>query len=168
MASARTKGAEFISEVALVARLLSVLRSGRSPWGPVDVETEWNYVSGSTDVLICTRIGEIVAFEAKLRDWRTAMHQAYRNTTFARRAFVVMPPEAAARAAMCAHDFVRRGIGLIAFGRKDVQFLIDAPRVEDPLISPWMHEQARAHFAQLALRRESRTARGARRDLQAA
>lgn len=168
--SGRPKGAGFASEDELVARLVSMLKSGKTQWGPMDVEKEWDYVSGFTDVLACTRAGtgEILAFEAKLRDWRTALHQAYRNTTFARRAFVVMPQDAAARPAMCAHEFKRRGVGLIAVGNVSMEFLIDAPRVEDPLISPWKYEQAVAHFAQRALRRESRTARSTRRDLQAA
>lgn len=166
--SAGTKSAQFASEDALVVRLVSLLKSSTTQWGPVDVEKEWDYVSGFTDVLACTANGEIVAFEAKLRDWRTAIHQAYRNTTFARRAFVVMPAEVAARVSRSRNDFERHGVGLIGFDGKRLEFLIDAPRKEDPLILPWMHERARAHFADIARRRESRTARRTKGNLQPA
>jgi hypothetical protein len=134
----------------------------------VEVATEWDYASGSTDVLICTSALEIVAFEAKLRDWRTALHQAYRNTTFARRAFVVMPSDPATRVASNKLHFEQRGVGLMSFSRKGCEFLIDAERREDPLILPWMHERALAHFAQIARDRDARPRRSSRRDLQAA
>jgi len=33
----------------------------------------------------------LIAVEAKLKDWKYALHQAYRNTCFARQSFVLLP-----------------------------------------------------------------------------
>jgi hypothetical protein len=49
----------------------------------VSFACEFDYSRGRTDV-VALRDGEhVIAFEAKLKDWRTALHQAYRNTCFA-------------------------------------------------------------------------------------
>lgn len=136
----------FASEATLVERLVGTLVSGISPFGVVALTTEWNYNNGSTDVLCCAADRELIAFEAKLRDWRRALHQAYRNTTFARRAYVVMPAAVASRVQVHRADFELRRVGLIAVGHDGLTILIAAQRIEDPLLS-WMSDRALAFFA---------------------
>lgn len=72
---------QYASEADLVQDFLELLQEGDSPWGAVETTTEWDYRTGITDVLARTPEGHLVAFEAKLTDWRRATHQAYRNTT---------------------------------------------------------------------------------------
>jgi len=151
--SPRTKPG-FSTEAALVARLLSELRSKRTPWGDVQTATEWDYRTGITDVLARDAEGLIVAFEAKLKDWRRASHQAYRNTVFAGQAYVVMPESAANRALLSIGLFQKYGVGLCAIGDDCVRILIEAKKNE-PLI-PWLRDHAHAHFDKITRRHSTR------------
>lgn len=136
----------YASEADLVERLVGMLRAGLTPFGPAEVATEWNYQSGMTDVLACTGDRELIAFEAKLRDWRKALHQAYRNTSFTRRAFVVLPANAALIASQRTEEFARHGVGLIAVSMWGLQVLVESPRRDGALLMTWMHNRALAHF----------------------
>jgi hypothetical protein len=131
----------FSRESDLVSRFVSELESDETPWGPVDIALEWDYRTGITDVLTRTEHGELIAFEAKLSDWRRAIHQAYRNTVFAQRVYVVLPALIAARAAK-AHDlFSRYNIGLCSVEDACINVLIDAPT--NQVLIPWLRARAR-------------------------
>jgi hypothetical protein len=140
----------FDSEAALVENFLGLLQNGASPWGDVETTTEWDYRNGITDVLVRTPGRSLVAFEAKLTDWRRAAHQAYRNTTFAKQVYVVMPAEAAAKAGTHAEIFERYGIGLCAVKKNSVSILIEAPEMNDEPLLPWMHRRAHSFFDEVA------------------
>lgn len=142
--------AKYISEADLVADFLKLLQHGKSPWGTVETTTEWDYRTGVTDVLVRTNKGHLVAFEAKLTDWRRATHQAYRNTTFAKRAYVVMPPKAAERASTHADIFSRYGVGLCSVQKNSVSIIIEAPELDEEPLLPWMHRRAQLFFDEAA------------------
>lgn len=142
--------AQYTSEADLVMDFLDFLQQGESPWGDVETTTEWDYRTGITDVLIRTTQGYLVAFEAKLRDWRRASHQAYRNTTFAKQAYVVMPYKAAERASVHKTIFERYGIGLCSVKKNYVSIIIEAPEVDDEPLLPWMHRRAHMFFDEVA------------------
>ena len=61
-------------------------------------------------VFIATRI---VAVEAKIRDWRRALHQAVANTWFASHSYVLMPAERLSRS-VCRHA-APLGIGVMSY-----------------------------------------------------
>ena len=134
----------FESESSLVERLLAHLRSGGSPWGEVEATTEWDYRTGVADVLVRTKGRELVAFEAKLTDWRRASHQAYRSTAYACRAYVVLPAQVAHRVTANAKAFGRFGVGLCAVDTCKIAVLIEAS-LSEPLL-PWLHRRAHTFF----------------------
>jgi len=127
------------SEEALVLAFMDGLSAGHeatlSP--AAGILREFNYSRGKTDVVSISLSGDVVAFEAKLTKWRVALTQAYRNTCFAHRSFVVLPAFVAERAAKHAAEFDRRGVGICAVlldGR--VVIIHDAART-DP-VEPWL------------------------------
>jgi hypothetical protein len=102
----------FANEKMLVDRLLSLLQSQSTFCGPVHVTPEFFYSRGRTDVVAVAQDESLIAFEAKLTDWRTGLHQAYRNTCFAHSSYVVLPKRTALAAFRFAGEFEKRGVGL--------------------------------------------------------
>lgn len=139
-------GTQYARESDLVQDFLELLQQGESPWGALETTTEWDYRTGITDVLARTPEGDLVAFEAKLTDWRRATHQAYRNTTFAERAYVVMPLKAAERASTHPDIFSRYGVGLCSVQKNSVSIIIEAPALDNEPLLPWMHRRAHLFF----------------------
>ncbi len=62
-----------------------------------------------------------VAIEAKLRDWKKALHQAYRYKRFANFSFVLLPATNASRAIQNLNLFKQYGIGLVTLEENDLQ-----------------------------------------------
>lgn len=124
------------AESALVDEFLCQLGKFTSPWGRVQVSREFFYRNGRTDVIAVAGDGSILAFEAKLQRWRAALHQAYRNTCFAHRSYVVLPKEVALRVQRYIVEFDRRGVGLCYVDDEGVVVLKDATK-SDP-IQPWL------------------------------
>lgn len=138
------QGEIFLSEAALVERFVGHLQSGRSAFGAVQVVTEWNHRSGSVDVLTRDKFDRLLAFEAKLSDWKRAYFQAYRNAAYADRVYVLLPENTVHRALKDREEFEFRGIGLCSFNGLTISVLIE-PAEQDPLLL-WIRKQAHAHF----------------------
>jgi hypothetical protein len=134
----------FRSEAELVSRLIRSLSGRNTPWGRVQLLSEWDYRSGITDVLARTNRKEVIAFEAKLSDWRRAIYQAYRNTSFASRSYVVLPNHVAKRAERTPEMFGNYGVGLCACDDRGLSVLIEAHSSE-PLME-WLTKRAHATF----------------------
>ena len=125
-------GAEFRTEASLVSLFVSGLESGNSPWGQMELATEYSYNRGRPDIVAMPSISEeLFSFEAKLQKWKIALQQAYRNTCFAHRSFVVLPEKVAHRVVSHESEFRRRNVGLCTVTNGEVRILISAP-----LISP--------------------------------
>lgn len=131
----------YLTEAALVRDFVEAIRCEGAPLRAVQVGAEFDYRDGRTDVITLSGDGELLAFEAKLTQWRVALHQAYRATSFAHRSYVVLPAKVAHRALAHASEFDRRRVGLCAM-RADgtIEVLHQAPRV-DPLM-PWVSSRA--------------------------
>ena len=134
----------FGTEAALVKLVVRQLRGGKSPWGTVQVVTEWDYRNGRTDVLARCKAGTLVAFEAKLTRWQVACDQAYRNTAYASRTYVVLPPDIALRALAAEAFFRSRRIGLCSASPDGLQVIIEPP-VVSPLMQ-WVADLAHRSF----------------------
>ncbi len=132
--------AGFPTERELVARFLGHLSESETPWGPLDVATEFFYHRGRTDVVACTMDGDVVAFEAKLTRWRDALQQAYRNTCFAHRSYVLLPTAAARIAIQHEAEFIRRRVGLCFIDDGQLVVAFHPPRLEP--IQPWLSAEA--------------------------
>lgn len=136
------------SEADLVREFVGAIQSPAFPLRAADVAQEFFYGSGRVDVIVVSITGEVVAVEAKLSKWRTALHQAYRNTCFAHHSYVLLPWAIAERAALYLGEFEQRRVGLCALRNGELIIVHDAPRVEP--IQPWLAERAVAHARDVA------------------
>jgi hypothetical protein len=119
--------------------LATALQQGTREFNCLEIAIEFFHGSGRTDV-IAQSGGELIAFETKLKNWRAAMQQAYRNSSFAHYSYVALPAAAANKANIA--DFVKRNIGLCSINRGHVEVTIAAPK-QKPL-KPWVTASALA------------------------
>ena len=124
----------------LVDRFIGLLETNQTPWGRVRFAREFDYSRGRTDVIAAESNGTLIAVEAKLSDWRQALHQAYRNTCFAHRSFVLLPKRTAFKAVSFLVEFERRGVGLCYVGESGLAVLHDS-LYSSPL-EPWLASEA--------------------------
>ena len=136
----------FATEESLVTSFVGHLKSNESIWGEIQVGTEFNYQRGRTDVVAYWG-DTMLAFEAKLTDWRTALHQAYRNRCFAHRSYVLLPKVVALRAHEYAAEFEQRQVGLCYIdGIDEIVVLQEAPHAKP--LQEWLFFQAKHHVTQ--------------------
>ena len=134
----------YSTEKMLVDQFVRVLAGEGSPWGAVSVSCEFFYSRGRTDVLALADGDLLIAFEAKLKDWRCALDQAYRNTCFAHKSYVVVPEATALMAFAYLAEFKRRGVGLCCVDNAGRISVLEEPEVSVP-IEPWIANQAAIH-----------------------
>ena len=115
-----------------------------SPWGAVQAATEFYYQRGRTDVVAHAADGRVIAIEAKLTDWRTALHQAFRNLCFAHQSYVLLPLVTALRAHQYSAEFVRRRVGICCLEGAKIVLLCDSIKAEP--IEPWLYAEAKSHI----------------------
>ena len=108
----------------------------------MQVAREFFYHRGRTDVVALTSTGRILAFEAKLKDWREALHQAYRNSCFAHGSYVVLPGPAATLAHRYSAEFESRHVGLCLVSRNRLEVLHEAKPLSP--LQPWLSSLAAA------------------------
>ena len=130
----------FQFENQLVRELEGLLISDENPFAQLALAFEFNYVEGRVDVVASNGDGDLFSFEAKLNRWKTAIHQAYRNTSFSHYSYVVLPADAAKHAVKRRHEFERRGVGLCAVDKNGLTIHIEASR-KRPL-RPWLTNNA--------------------------
>ena len=88
------------------------------------------------------------AFEMKIKDWRKALAQAYRYKYYADSSYVVLPPDAAAKAKQSLTVFRAINVGLWAFDKeKNIIKKIYNPKKDNP-ISNTAYNKALALLAQ--------------------
>lgn len=105
-----------------------------------NLSREFNYLSGRTDILIETKKGNLIALEAKLKKWKTAIHQAYKNTSFADYSYVILPYTLKDTVKNSEFEFIKRGIGLILVNKDDFNIEINAKKLKP--IMPWLNKKA--------------------------
>jgi hypothetical protein len=130
------------SERDLVETFLDNL-GAYSPWGDISTSSEFFYQRGKTDVVAVGEDGLVLAFEAKLTRWREALQQAYRNTCFAHRSYVVLPKETALLAYRHTVAFNRRHVGICYVEGEEVVILEDAAEVLP--LQPWLSAKAKSY-----------------------
>lgn len=134
----------FATEQMLVDAFVNLLTENRTPWGNVRFGREFDYSRGRTDIVAVADTDTLIAVEAKLVDWKYALHQAYRNTCFAHRSFVLLPKAAALNAFNFAGEFEKRGVGLCYIEGASLVVLHDSPHV--PPLEPWLASEAISHI----------------------
>lgn len=79
---------------------------------------------------------EIVTIEAKISNWRRAIHQAARNRVFAHRSYLALPERVASRVRK--QDQVQRlGLGVISVDDNGDVVVLRRPRRRNPLV--WLY-----------------------------
>ena len=144
---------EFSSEKALVDRFLTSLRRARLPWDCAQVSREFFYHCGRADIVAINAEGQIIAVEAKLKKWRVALHQAYRNTCFANLSYVLLPKSVALHARRFLSEFERRRVG-ICYLEGDEARVLQEPCAVEPL-QPWLSVRA---LESMSVQHDARTA----------
>src|ERR1700677_5132117 len=76
---------------------------------------------------------DLTAFEMKLKNWRSALMQAYRYSYFANQSIVVLPPDVIDSARFNISHFLNMNIGLWEFNSKENRIIeIFTPKVNSP------------------------------------
>ncbi len=142
---------KYLKETDFVHDFLELINGKETPWGGLETTVEWDYRNGVTDVLARTSCGKLVAFEAKLKDWKRATHQAYKNTSFVDKAYVVMPADVANRIDKKQISvFQSYGVGLCTVVNDSVSILIEANKSPGEPLLPWISKKAHIYFDQSA------------------
>jgi hypothetical protein len=139
--SRRSETSAYRTEKALVDHFLEVLNVLPSPWGSIRTAREFFYQRGRTDVIALAEDGKIIAFEAKLRRWREALHQAYRNTCFAHTSYVLLPKRLAVNLQKHVSEFRARGVGL-CYLCSDHGLVVLFEANESRPLEPWLTSRA--------------------------
>ena len=134
----------FQLEKQLVQKLEGILGSSNNPFAEMALAAEFNYVEGKVDVVAANDAGELFAFEAKLKRWKTAVHQAFRNTSFSHYSYVVLPADSIQHAIKRRHEFERRGVGLCAVDQHGL--IIHIPATRQRPLQPWLTNTAIAYI----------------------
>jgi hypothetical protein len=137
----------FASEHRLVDAFLGLLVANRTPWKEVRFTREFDYARGRTDVVAVANTDTLIAFEAKLNNWKSALQQAYRNTCFAHRSFVLLPKAIAFTALGFIGEFEKRGVGLCYIDGPNLVVLQDSPHTAP--LEPWLASEAILHINRL-------------------
>jgi hypothetical protein len=130
----------FQTEKMLVNRFVDLLEANETQWGSLQVACEFFYSRGRTDIVALNDGQMLIAFEAKLKDWKTALHQAYRNTCFAHSSYVVLPKDTALSAMRYLGEFANRRVGLCYIDGADLVVLQESPFA--PPLEPWLASEA--------------------------
>lgn len=94
---------------------------------------EWQGLFGIPDYVCFEKKDKyinVVSFELKLTDWRTAIIQAFRYRSFSNKVYVVMPEDTVKRAVAHTDQFDQYGIGLASFASGKLTVLVDARAYE--------------------------------------
>lgn len=116
-----------------------------APFQLLNCAFEFNYRSGRADIIALSKGDFLFAFEAKLSQWRVALNQAYRTTSFAHFSYVVLPISKIKPALKQRHEFEKRGVGLCSVGVNGIEIEIPATQ-QDPL-QPWLTDCALSYIS---------------------
>jgi hypothetical protein len=127
-------------ESFLVSDFKSKLKEQSAPFSILKLATEFNHMAGRTDIIGATKDGALIAFEAKICNWRVALTQAYRNTSFADYSYVLLPEACLKKAMKAEYEFIRRGVGLCSINEEGITIKI--PAAKSTPIQPWVTSNA--------------------------
>ena len=127
-------------EIQLVEDFKNKLLPIEYPFRIIELADEFNYLNGRVDVIAKSEEGLLIAFEAKLKKWKIALNQAYRNSSFAHLSYVVLPTDSAMKALKNYNEFLKRGVGLCSVSSEGINIEINAKK-NKPL-QPWLTNSA--------------------------
>lgn len=107
----------------------SLLLRENCPWNSNGLSFEFEFPGGRTDILLHCGESMLVALEAKLKNWRKALNQAFRATSFAHKTYVLLPKPTALRAQRFLSEFTERSVGICSIIDDAIVVLHEAPSV---------------------------------------
>lgn len=116
----------------------------QTPWGKVHYSTEFFFIRGRTDIIASDFAGNLYAFELKIQNWKKALYQAYRNTSFANCSYVILPKYTAEKAIRYIHEFKKRSVGLCFI--EDDKIIISCPAIHKTPIMQWLTDKAKIYI----------------------
>lgn len=126
----------YTRESDLVRDFAALVCGQTTPWPHMRIAFEFAYQNGRVDVVGTSSASELFSFEAKLIQWREALHQAYRSTSFSHHAYIVLPEKTAKKAAMHSYEFEARRVGLLSVSPSSLEIIIPAS-CQNPIL-PWL------------------------------
>lgn len=102
----------YVYECDLVKNFENHIYKSENPFKKLSIAFEFSYENMRVDVVGVTENEELISFEAKLKDWRSAIQQAYRRTSFLHYSYVILPKPTVLKVIKYWHEFEARGIGL--------------------------------------------------------
>ena len=133
-------------EKELVEDFLCIFVTNEMPWPVLRYGDEFFYGRGKTDVVALAQNGKVLAFEAKLKNWRYALQQAYRNTCFSHLSYVLLPYKIAVEAWKYQEEFSKRKVGICYI--IDNQIIILHEAIFTNPIQPSLSERAIRHMSE--------------------
>ncbi|HOI29927.1 MAG TPA: hypothetical protein PLZ15_09245 [Melioribacteraceae bacterium] len=116
----------FKEEIHLVNKFCKNISKKRQPLKLKKTNTEFGHPSGRVDIIGLSPNNEIIAIEAKLKNWKIALHQAYKNTSFAHYSYVLLPPESLKSAIKNQQEFNIRNVGLFTLNNDNIEIIFQA------------------------------------------
>lgn len=113
-----------------------------SPFSIQAQAIEFPYYSGRIDLIGLDNLGNLYAFEAKLTKWKSALHQAYRATSFCDYSYVLLPEASVVPALKNSFDFQRRRVGLCSI--KDNELVIHIKGLRNRSLIPMLTKTAKS------------------------
>jgi hypothetical protein len=152
----KRRDSDYVLESQVVDDFENIINGLKNPFGIDGLAFEFNYISGKADIIGESKGGDLVAFEAKLKKWRVALNQAYRNSSFAHYSYVLLPEKSCNMALKEEREFIRRGVGLCSLNSAGISIEIQASRKRP--IQPWLTKSALKYIAGVGNGREKTSA----------
>lgn len=119
----------FKEELQLVKKFRKTLETESNSFELKKTDIEFKHLTGRTDVIGISKDGELVAIEAKLKNWKSALYQAYKNTSFANYSYVLLPPESLKSAIKNKEEFIKRKVGILTLDNGEIKIILKAERI---------------------------------------
>lgn len=127
-------GQVYQSELKLVQMAAHHLEQSSNAFGNVRLTFEFPHAGGWADIVAVNELGIVLAFEAKLKNWRKALEQAHRCESFADFRYVLLPIDAATSAVEFTNVFLDWGIGLCTIDSSSGLIILVESRETSPLM----------------------------------
>ncbi|RJQ58132.1 MAG: hypothetical protein C4517_15630 [Stygiobacter sp.] len=116
----------FREEYQLVEKFRKTSKSKSHSFQLKKTDVEFSHLTGRTDIIGLTDDGLLIAIEAKLKNWKSALNQAYKNTSFAHYSYVLLPPTVLKPAVQNKDEFIKRNVGLLTIEKGEIQIIFNA------------------------------------------
>ena len=127
-------------ETQLVKTIETHMQCNQTPFSELHLAFEFPHTNGRADIIGKNNKKKLFAFEAKLSNWKKALTQAYRNSSYAHYSYVILPSDQVKNVMKHKTEFIRRRVGLCSVSQNKITIKIKAKK-NQPL-KPWLTKNA--------------------------